>query len=211
MSLHVEIIAVTLFRQNCTLMWDNETNEAVFTDVGGNVPRLLEEAEKRGLHVKEIWLTHGHLDHVGGVAEMTAGNPKIEVLGPHEADRFLLANLTEITKQYNFPPTKPFMPTRWLKEGDELKVGRYAFKVLHIPGHTPGHIVFYCAEADLLVAGDVIFYESVGRTDFERSNHDDLIRNIREKIFTLPEDTQIVTGHGRMTTVGYEKQHNPYL
>ena len=103
------------------------------------------------------------------------------------------------------------MPTRWLKEGDELKVGRYAFKVLHIPGHTPGHIVFYCAEADLLVAGDVIFYESVGRTDFERSNHDDLIRNIREKIFTLPEDTQIVTGHGRMTTVGYEKQHNPYL
>ena len=120
MSLHVEIIAVTLFRQNCTLMWDDETNEAVFTDVGGNVPRLLEEAEKRGLHVKAIWLTHGHLDHVGGVAEMTAGNPKIEVLGPHEADRFLLANLTEITKQYNFPPTKPFMPTRWLKEGDEL-------------------------------------------------------------------------------------------
>ena len=180
MSLHVEIIAVTLFRQNSTLMWDDETNEAVFTDVGGNVPRLLEEAEKRGLHVKAIWLTHGHLDHVGGVAAMTAGNPKIEVLGPHGADRFLLANLTEITKQYNFPPTKPFMPTRWLEEGDELKVGRYAFKVLHIPGHTPGHIVFYCAEADLLVAGDVIFYESVGRTDFERSNHDDLIRNIRE-------------------------------
>ncbi|MGF6146986.1 hydroxyacylglutathione hydrolase [Kingella potus] len=211
MSLHVEIIPVTLFRQNCTLMWDDETNEAVFTDVGGKVPQLMEEAAKRGLNVKAVWLTHGHLDHVSGVAELTALNPSLEVLGPHENDRFLLANLTEITKQYNFPPSKPFIPTRWLEEGDTLNVGKYGFKVLHIPGHTPGHIVFYCAEAGLLVAGDVIFYESIGRTDFERSSHDDLIKNIREKIFTLPDDTEIITGHGRTTTVGYEKLHNPYL
>ena len=110
MSLHVEIIPVTLFRQNCTLMWDDETNEAVFTDVGGKVPQLMEEAEKRGLTVKAVWLTHGHLDHVSGVSELTALRPDLEVLGPHEADRFLLANLTEITKQYDFPPAKPFMP-----------------------------------------------------------------------------------------------------
>lgn len=211
MSLHVEIIPVTLFRQNCTLMWDDETNEAVFTDVGGKVPQLMEEAEKRGLTVKAVWLTHGHLDHVSGVSELTALRPDLEVLGPHEADRFLLANLAEITKQYDFPPAKPFIPTRWLEEGDTLSVGKYRFQVLHVPGHTPGHIVFYCAEAGLLIAGDVIFYESIGRTDFERSNHDDLIKNICEKIFTLPDDTEIITGHGRTTTVGYEKQHNPYL
>ena len=211
MSLHVEIIPVNLFRQNCTLMWDDESGEAVFTDAGGNVPRLMEEAEKRNLKVKAVWLTHGHLDHISGVSEITALNPKIQVFGPHEADRFLLADLTSITKQYNFPPAKPFIPTHWLSDGDTLKVGKYAFKVLHVPGHTPGHVVFYCAEAELLIAGDVIFYESIGRTDFERSNHEDLIRSIREKIFTLADDTQIITGHGRMTTVGHEKQHNPYL
>ena len=178
--------------------------------MGGDVPQLLEEAAKLGVRPKAIWLTHGHLDHAGGVAEMIQHTP-LPVIGPHRADQWLLDNLPEITAGFGFPVSSPVSPSRWLEEGDELKVGRYAFKVLHIPGHTPGHIVFYCAEADLLVAGDVIFYESVGRTDFERSNHDDLIRNIREKIFTLPEDTQIVTGHGRMTTVGYEKQHNPYL
>ncbi len=211
MSLHVEIISVTLFRQNCTLMWDDETNDAVFTDVGGNVPRLLEEAGKRSLKPRAVWLTHGHLDHVAGVVELSRHIPNLEVVGPNEADRFLLANLAEITANYNFPVSPPFMPNRWLEDGDNLTLGKYKFKVLHIPGHTPGHVVFYCEEVGLLVAGDVIFYESIGRTDFERSNHDDLVRNIREKILTLPDDTQIVTGHGRITTVLHEKQHNPYL
>lgn len=209
MSLHVEILSVTPFRQNCTLIWDSETKEAVFTDVGGNVDDVLAEADKRQLKVKEIWLTHGHLDHVSGVVEMVEKRG-FKVLGPHQEDLFLLENLPTITQSYHFPISPAFTPDKWLNENDILTVGQYIFQVLHIPGHTPGHIVFYCAEAGLLIAGDVLFYESIGRTDFPRGNHADLLNNIRHKLYTLPEETEVVTGHGRTTTIGHEKQYNPY-
>ena len=210
MSLQCEIVAVTPFRQNCTLIWDDETREAVLTDVGGEVPFLLQEIEKHGLTLKEVWLTHGHLDHVGGVVELR-GQTGVPVLGPHSEDLFLLEQLPKTTAEYGFPVSPAFVPTRWLNEGDVLKVGRYAFDVLHVPGHTPGHVVFYCKDAELLIAGDVLFYESVGRTDFPRGNHADLIRHIRSKLLVLPETTQVVSGHGRTTTIGHEKRHNPFL
>ena len=210
MPLNLTVFAVTPFRQNCSLLWDEESKEAVWIDVGGDVPQLLEEAAKLGVQPKAIWLTHGHLDHAGGVAEMIQHTP-LPVIGPHRDDQWLLDNLPEITANFSFPVSPPVSPSRWLEEGDELSVGAYRFQVLHIPGHTPGHVVFYCAEAGLLVAGDVLFYETVGRTDFPRSNHGDLIRNISEKLLTLPEDTTVIPGHGRMTTVGHEKRHNPFL
>lgn len=210
MSLHFDITAVTPFRQNCTLLWDDESREAVLTDVGGDVPQLLEEIDRRGLTLKAVWLTHGHLDHAAGADELMRLRP-VPVLGPHADDRFLLEQLPVITREYGFPVSPAFEPQQWLAENDCLSVGRYRFQVLHIPGHTPGHVVFYCAEAGLLVAGDVLFYETIGRTDFPRSNHGDLIRNISEKLLTLPEDTTVIPGHGRMTTVGHEKRHNPFL
>ena len=210
MTLQCEIIAVTPFRQNCTLIWDDETREAVLTDVGGDVPFLLQEIEKHHLNLTQIWLTHGHLDHVGGVVELRS-HLDVPVWGPHSEDLFLLEELPRITAEYGFPVSSSFTPTRWLQEGDTLKVGKYVFDVLHTPGHTPGHVVFYCKDAELLIAGDVLFYESIGRTDFPRGNHADLIRNITSKLLVLPETTQVISGHGRTTTIGHEKRHNPFL
>lgn len=210
MALQFEILPVTPFLQNCTLIWDEDSKDAVLTDVGGESERLLAEVARRGLNLKAVWLTHGHADHVGGVVELT-GKTGIPVLGPHADDDFWIRQLPQITQAYRFPFSPPFAPTRWLNEGDVLEVGAYRFEVLHIPGHTPGHVVLYCAQAGLLVAGDVLFLESIGRTDFPRGNHGDLIRNIHAKILTLPEDTRVITGHGAMTTIGHEKRHNPFL
>ncbi len=213
MALQFEIMPVTPFRQNCCLIWDDECKEAVLTDVGGDVAHVLQAVKERGLNLKEVWLTHGHLDHAGGVPDLWQ-TQQLPVAGPHADDAYLLESLPEVTASYaayGFPVSPSFVPTRCLEEGERLTVGAYEFEVLHIPGHTPGHVVFYCAQADLLVAGDVLFYESIGRTDFPRGNHADLIGNIGAKLLVLPEDTRVIPGHGRMTTIGHEKRHNPFL
>lgn len=210
MSLNIQIMPVTPFRQNCTLIWDDESGEGVLTDVGGDTAHLNAEIEKLNVKLQAVWLTHGHLDHAGGVVELLQSQ-QVPVLGPHEDDLFLLEQLPQRTAEFGFPVSPAFVPTRWLHEGDTLQVGAYTFDVLHIPGHTPGHVVFYCAEAGLVVAGDVLFYESIGRTDFPRGNHEDLIHNIRSKLLPLPPQTQVIPGHGRMTTIGHEAAHNPFL
>lgn len=210
MTLQLQIMPVTAFRQNCSLLWDDETRDAVLVDVGGDAEHLLAEIQQRSLKLNAIWLTHGHLDHAGGVP-MLLERQSVPVIGPHPDDRFLLDALPETTAAYGFPVCPTFTPTRWLHEGDTLSVGNFAFDVLHIPGHTPGHVVFHCAAANLLIAGDVLFYESIGRTDFPRSNHQDLLDNIRHKLFRLPNDTLVIPGHARTTTIGHEKQFNPYV
>ena len=213
MALQFEIMPVTPFRQNCTLLWDDESGQAVLTDVGGDVAHVLQEAAKRQLQLQAVWLTHGHLDHAGGVADLLK-QQAVPVWGPHADDGYLLESLPQTTASYasyGFPIAEAFVPDGWLSVGGKLKVGAYEFDVLHIPGHTPGHVVFYCAAEKLLIAGDVLFYESIGRTDFPRGNHADLISNITGKLLVLPEDTRVIPGHGRMTTIGHEKRHNPFL
>ena len=208
MSLKIQIMPVTPLQQNCSLIWDDETNEGVLTDVGGDVEHLLAAVDKLGVKLQAIWLTHGHVDHAGGVVELTKKQP-LPVIGPHKDDQFWLDKLPQSTAQYGLPISPAFKPDRYLNEGEQLQVGAYTFDVLHIPGHTPGHVVFYCADVDLLVAGDVLFHESIGRTDFPRGNHADLIHNISTKLFVLPPETQVIPGHGRMTTIGHEVKHNP--
>lgn len=210
MALNIQIMPVTPLRQNCSLLWCDETREAVLVDVGGDVDWVWEEINKLGLHIKEIWLTHGHLDHVGGVP-FWQEKQNTPIIGPHHEDEFLLERLPEITASYGFPVAPAFTPTRYLQEGEKLKVGKFIFDVLHIPGHTPGHVVFYCASQNLLIAGDTLFYESIGRTDFPRSNHQDLVDSISQKLFTLPDETNVIAGHGRTTTIKHEKRHNPFI
>ncbi len=210
MALQIELFPVTAFRQNCTLLWDDENHQAVLIDVGGEVDFLLEEVSKRQLNLTEVWLTHGHLDHAGGVP-MLLKQCAVPIIGPHSDDQFLLDGLPETTVAYGFPLCPAFVPTRYAQEGEILTIGRYHFDVLHVFGHTPGHVVFYCASEKLLIAGDVLFYESIGRTDFPRGNHADLLRNIQQKLYVLPDDTRVISGHGRDTTIGHEKQYNPFI
>lgn len=208
--LNFTVIPVTPLMQNATLLWDSDSKDAVLTDVGGDVDHLLSVVDGHRLNLREIWLTHAHIDHVAGVTGLLA-HREVPVLGPHEADQFWLDELPRVAASYGFPSVSSFTPTRWLNEGDVLTVGQYEFQVLHIPGHTPGSLVFYCAAENLLVAGDVLFLESVGRTDFPRGNQEDLFRNIREKLFVLPDLTRVITGHGALTTIGHEKRHNPFV
>lgn len=210
MALQIQVIPVTPFQQNAALLWDDVSREAVLTDVGGEAERLLSAVSQHQLKLQAIWLTHGHLDHASGVADLTE-QQSVPVLGPHQSDDYWLQALPEITSNYGFPVSKPLTPTRWLEDGDELSVGEHKFIVYHIPGHTPGHVVFYNQENNLLIAGDVLFRESIGRTDFPGGNHADLIHGIQSKLLTLPDSTRVLPGHGPMTTIGHEKLHNPYL
>nr|WP_279029419.1 MBL fold metallo-hydrolase [Snodgrassella alvi] len=210
MALQIQVIPVTPFQQNAALLWDDVSREAVLTDVGGEAERLLSAVSQHQLKLQAIWLTHGHLDHASGVADLTE-QQSVPVLGPHQSDNYWLQALPEITANYGFPVSKPLTPTRWLEDGDELSVGEHKFIVYHIPGHTPGHVVFYNQENNLLIAGDVLFHESIGRTDFPGGNHADLIHGIQSKLLTLPDSTRVLPGHGPMTTIGHEKLHNPYL
>lgn len=206
MSLNIEIFAVTPFRQNCSLLWCSDTKQAVLIDAGGDADFLCQTIKERGLTLTALWLTHGHLDHAGGVP-FVKSHIDAPVFGPHRDDEFLLQSLPEKTASYGFPVCPAFTPEQWLEEGAQLHVGRHRFDVLH----TPGHIVFYNAEHQLLIAGDVLFYESIGRTDFPRSNHQDLLDSIRNKLYILPDTVNVLPGHGRPTTIGHEKQHNPYV
>jgi len=208
--LHAEIIPVTPFQQNCTLLWDAATKRAAFVDAGGEVDRLLERVSFHGLTLEKLLVTHGHLDHAGGVAEL-AERLKLPIEGPHEDDRFWIDGMPDAAKQYGFPATRSFVPDRWLQHGDSVTLGSLSFDVLHCPGHTPGHVVFHHAPSKLALVGDVLFQNSIGRTDFPRGNHADLINAIRNRLFPLGNDTRFVPGHGPMSTFAQERQSNPYV
>jgi len=205
-----EIIPVTAFQQNCTLIWDPSTMRGALVDAGGSPDQLRARAAEHGVTIEKLLCTHGHLDHVGAVADL-ADALGVPVEGPHEDDRFWIEGMPEAARQYGFPPTRSFEPTRWLHHGDTVTVGSITLDVIHCPGHTPGHVVFHHQASKLALVGDVIFQNSIGRTDFPRGNHGDLIRSIRERLFPLGDDVQFVPGHGPMSTFGRERQVNPYV
>ncbi|MCU7698317.1 MBL fold metallo-hydrolase [Acinetobacter sp. AYS6] len=208
--LQVKIVPVTAFAQNCSLVWDSETKEAVLIDAGGDAAVLKKEVEALGLKVKALWLTHGHLDHAGAVGEL-AKEWSVPVIGPHKEDQFWLDMIQEVSARYGFPIPQPVKVDQWLEGGEVLKLGEDEFEVRFAPGHTPGHVIFYNKNHGLLWTGDVLFKGSIGRTDFPRGNHDQLIESIKRECFSLPDDTQFISGHGPMSTIGYEKQFNPFV
>ena len=205
-----EIIPVTPFEQNCSLVWCEATGSAALVDPGGDVDLLLAEVEKAGVRLEKLLLTHAHVDHVGGTLAI-ARRLNLPILGPQEGDAFWLDALPDQARMYGFPPAEAFRPDHWLHDGDTVELGELRFQVIHCPGHTPGHVVFYEPESRHAFVGDVLFQGSIGRTDFPRGDHRALIHAIREKLFPLGNEVAFVPGHGPMSTFGRERRSNPYV
>lgn len=205
-----EIIPVTAFQQNCTLLWCEATGEAAVVDPGGDTGRILEAVEAAGVKPVKILLTHAHLDHVGGAADL-AEALGLPIEGPQREDRFWIDLLPTQCEKYGFPPARLFTPDRWLEHGDTVSFGTEQLEVLHCPGHTPGHLVFFHRGERLALVGDVLFKGSVGRTDFPRGDFATLAESIRERLFPLGDDVMFVPGHGPLSTFGDERRSNPYV
>ncbi|HUB16076.1 MAG TPA: MBL fold metallo-hydrolase [Acetobacteraceae bacterium] len=211
------IVPVTPFQQNCAILWDDASKHALVVDPGGDVERILAAIDQAGVTVEQILLTHGHLDHAGGAAELAetlrrrAGDPAaIPIEGPDERDAFLLSGIAEQARAYGFN-ARNVTPNRWLREGEAVVLGEHRFDVLHCPGHTPGHIVFINQAARFALLGDVLFQGSVGRTDFPYGDHAALIEAIVTKLLPLGDDLQFLCGHGPGSTLGAERRSNPFL
>lgn len=204
------IIPVTPFEQNCTLLWDETTMQGAVVDPGGNLERIVGEAQKQGITIEKILLTHGHLDHTAGAAEL-ARQLAVPIEGPQEEERFWLEKLPAQCASYGFPAAEVFEPGRWLKQGDTVAVGSETLQVHHCPGHTPGHVVFFHKPSRVAIVGDVLFHGSIGRTDFPRGDHDALIRSIRENLWPLGDDVSFIPGHGPVSTFGAERRSNPFV
>ncbi len=204
------VAPVTPLQQNCTIVWCEKTKQAAIIDPGGEVQRLMAALEEYGLTLEKIWITHGHLDHAGGTAalkELTG----VPIEGPHPDDAFWIDQIDASGQKWGMPEARGFTPDRWLHDGDVVTLGETQFEVLHCPGHTPGHIIFFHREARFAQVGDVLFQGSIGRTDFPRGNYQDLIDAITGKLWPLGEDVRFVPGHGPMSTFGHERKTNPFV
>jgi glyoxylase-like metal-dependent hydrolase (beta-lactamase superfamily II) len=204
------IIPVTPFMQNCSLLCCEETGKAAVVDPGGDLDRILEAAEKAEVIIEKILVTHGHVDHAGGVADL-AEQLKVPIEGPHPDDRFWIDLLSNRSASFGLTGARAFEPDRWLHQGDTARFGNITLEVRHCPGHTPGHIIFFQPETRVAVVGDVLFQGSIGRTDFPRGDYATLIRSIREQLFPLGDDVQFIPGHGPVSTFGAERQSNPFV
>lgn len=209
-KLEVRIVPVTPLQQNCSLIFDPITKHAAFVDPGGDIETLTGALNHFGLTLKRIWLTHGHLDHAGAAAELRE-RTGVAVEGPHRDDQFWLDQIEESSRRYGINGGRNVTPDRYLEDGDELELEGVKFGVAHTPGHTPGHVVIYNKAAKIAFVGDVLFAGSIGRTDFPRGNHQQLIDSITTKLWPLGDNVTFVPGHGPTSTFGRERQTNPFV
>ena len=203
------IIPVTPLQQNCSLIWCTKTNKAALTDPGGDLDRLKQGLEKTGVELEKILITHGHIDHCGQ-AGILAEELGVPIEGPHEDDRFWISRLDDDGKKYGIDG-RVFEPDRWLVDGDKVTVGELELDVIHCPGHTPGHVVFFHEPSRFAIVGDVLFQGSIGRTDFPMGNHQDLIDAITQKLWPLGNDVTFIPGHGPTSTFGQERATNAFV
>lgn len=209
-QIQVRIVPVTPLQQNCSLIWDTATKHAAFVDPGGDIDKLQGALDHFGLTLKRIWLTHGHLDHAGAAAELRE-RTGVKVEGPHIDDQFWLDQIEDSARKYGMSGGRNVTPDRYLKDGDVLELAGVTFDVVHTPGHTPGHVVIYNRMAHVAFVGDVLFAGSIGRTDFPRGNHQQLIDSITGKLWPLGDDITFVPGHGPTSTFGQERRTNPFV
>ena len=209
-QLNAGIVPVTPFQQNCAILFDDETKRGVVVDPGGDVERILAALKDNGITAEAIWITHGHIDHAGGAMELKEALG-VDIVGPHEADKFLLDNLETQASRYGMAGVRNCVPDRFLSEGEAVSFGDHVFEVLHCPGHAPGHVVFYNRAAGFAHVGDVLFHGSVGRTDLPGGDHAALMASIKEKLLPLGDDIGFLCGHGPGGRFGEERRGNPFL
>jgi glyoxylase-like metal-dependent hydrolase (beta-lactamase superfamily II) len=208
--LRYQTIPVTPFQQNCSIVWCDQTMAGAVIDPGGEIERIRAAADRLGVRLEQILLTHAHIDHAGGAGAL-ARALAVPIVGPHPGDQFWIDALAQQSQMFGLPGAEAFTPSRWLADGDTVQVGRVEFAVLHCPGHTPGHVVFHNADARRAFVGDVLFAGSIGRTDFPGGDYDTLIASIVERLWPLGDDTVFIPGHGPESTFGRERRSNPFV
>ncbi|HDY84023.1 MAG: MBL fold metallo-hydrolase [Gammaproteobacteria bacterium] len=210
MSIQYTIVPVTPYQQNCSIIKCETTGKAAIVDPGGDIEKILTAVKQMGATVEKVILTHAHLDHCAA-ADVLRRQLEVPIEGPHREDEFWLEKLPEWCQMSGFPHVDAFLPDRWLEQGDTVMVGEQELQVIHCPGHTPGHVVFLYRPQKVAWVGDVLFQGSIGRTDFPRGNHEELIASIRDKLFPLGDDITFIPGHGPTSTFGQERQTNPFV
>lgn len=211
-ELKVALLPVTAFQQNCAILWDEATKRATVVDPGGDVPRIRAALDQLGVTVEQLLLTHGHIDHAGGAAELKeALGGEVPIVGPDARDRFLLGAIELQADMYGLRGVRNVTPDRWLAEGETVTIAGQEFAVLHCPGHTPGHLVYVHTGHRFAIVGDVLFQGSIGRTDFPYGDHAALLAAIHDKLLPLGDDIAFICGHGPGSTFGAERRANPFL
>jgi hydroxyacylglutathione hydrolase len=209
-NVRAAVIPVTQFQQNCTLLWCAKTMRGVVVDPGGDLPRLRQAIAETKVTVEKIWLTHGHIDHAGGAAELRQ-ELGVPIEGPHRADEFWLNHIAASGLKFGMFGARNVVPDRWLDDGDEVVIGTLTFAALHCPGHSAGSVAFFNAQERFAIVGDVLFSGSVGRSDLPGGDHATLLCSINDKLLPLGDDVAFICGHGSGSTIGRERASNPYL
>lgn len=210
MPIQCTIVPVTPYQQNCSVIKCEATGRGAIVDPGGDIENILGAVDKMGATVEKIILTHAHMDHCAA-SDVLRQQLKVPIEGPHREDQFWLDQLPDVCKMSGFPHADAFLPDRWLEQGDTVTVGEQVLQVFHCPGHTPGHVVFLYEDQKVAWVGDVLFQGSIGRTDFPRGNHEELVASIRQKLFPLGDDITFIPGHGPTSTFGQERRTNPFV
>jgi hydroxyacylglutathione hydrolase len=210
MLLSLEMFTVGPLQENCYLLFDDATKQAVLVDPGDEAVRLLEALKSKGLTLQAIWLTHSHFDHIGAIADLQDALGEIAVY-LHPSDKVLFSRAHAAAQLWEMPFRQPQTETIDLSDGQILNLAGTDVQCLFTPGHAPGHIAFYIASQGLVLSGDALFKGGIGRTDFFMGDHPQLLHSIKTKLLTLPDDTKVFSGHGGETTVGAEKRTNPFL